>query len=224
MAYYIDLKSISLDTYSRKLSNAYLPPSRKILRENTEERFGYFKNLGINNIDELLKLLKKKDKFAELQKTGYFPGDHLTILLRELNSTLPKPTRLKDFVGIPPEVVACLEKIEIKDTFRLYDKIITPSARKKLSAETGIKENEILELTKLTDISRIKWAGATFARMLVDLGIDSAEKIANMNPEELHRKVNEHNRNKQIFKGTIGLNDMFVFVEAAKEVPVEIEY
>jgi metallo-beta-lactamase class B len=41
-----------------------------------------------------LKKIIKKDKFAELLKIDCLSGDYLTILLRELNSMLPKPSNL----------------------------------------------------------------------------------------------------------------------------------
>jgi len=91
MGYYIDLEKLSIDDYRLKLESAYLPPSRILLKEKLEERFTYFKTLGISNVKDLMQLLKKKDTFSQLSKQDVFAGDYLTILLRELNSTLPKP-------------------------------------------------------------------------------------------------------------------------------------
>ena len=76
-----------------------------ILKEKLGERFGYFKNMGVNNVRELIQLLKKKEKLAELSKIDCFSGDYLTILLRELNSTLPKPNKLTDFVEISKDTI-----------------------------------------------------------------------------------------------------------------------
>ena len=67
MGYYIDLEKITVEDYRTKLESAYLPPSRMILRERLDERFGYFKSIGIKNIKELIQILKRKDKFTELQ-------------------------------------------------------------------------------------------------------------------------------------------------------------
>lgn len=224
MGYYIDLKEISIDNYKKKLESAYLPPSRKILKERQNERFDYFKVIGIKNIKDLILLLRKKDKLTELQKIGFFSGDYLKILLRELNSMLPKPNKIDEFSGISVETIARLEKIGIKNTLKLYDRIITPKERKELGKITGITDSDILELTKLTDLSRIKWVGTTFARMLYDLGTDTVEKASKADPDELHKQINRINKEKNIYKGQIGLNDIKIFVNAAKEVPLEIEY
>lgn len=224
MGYYIDLEKISIDEYRLKLESAYLPPSRMILKDKPEERFRYFKNFGIKNVKELLQLLKKKDKFAELQKVDCLSGNYLTILLRELNSTLPKPNKIADFAGISRETVNKLASRGITNTEKLYDLIITNDKRHDLALSTGIKDSDILELSGLTDLSRIKWVGATFARMLYDLGIDTAEKASKSDPVDLHFRINELNKSNSIFKGHIGLNDIKIFVNAAKEIPFDIEY
>jgi len=224
MGYYIDLEKITIDNYRTKLASAYLPPSRMILKEKLDERFGYLKSIGIKNVKELIQLLKKKDKLAELLKIDYFSGDYLTILLRELNSTLPKPNKLADFTGISKNAIDKLEKIGIKNTEKLYDKVIKKSDRQKLADSTGIDYQDMLELTKLSDLSRIKWVGATYARMLYDLGVDTVEKVSKSDPNDLHTRINQFIKEKNIFKGQIGLNDIKILIEAATEIPLEVEY
>ena len=224
MGYYIDLEKITIDDYRTTLESAYLPPSRMILKDRLDERFGYFEGIGIKNVKGLIQILKKKDKFAELSKVDCLSGDYLTILLRELNSTLPKPNKIADFTGISKDTVGRLEKVDIKNTEKLYNKVVTKSDRQKLADSTGINDRDILELTKLTDLSRIKWVGVTFARMLYELGIDTVEKASKSDPTDLHAKINQLNKEKGIFKGQIGLNDIKIFVNAAKEIPLEIEY
>lgn len=224
MAYHINLAAITIDTYRTKLETAYLPPSRKILRERLDERFGHFKSMGISNVNELLIHLKKKGKMEELAKIDCFSGNYLTILLRELNSTLPRPNKIIDFQGIPDEVVKRLEAIGITNTIKLYPAITTPKARAGLSKTTGVPDEQILKLASLTDLSRIRWVGSTFATMLYDLGICSVEMAAKANPELLHRQLNELNIKKNYFRGHIGLNDIRVFVAFAGDVPVEVEF
>ncbi len=224
MGYYIDLEKISVDNYRTKLKTAYLPPSRMVLKERLDERFGYFKGQGIKNIKELIQILKKKDKFSELQKVECLSGDYLTLLLRELKSTLPKPNKIRDFTGISKETIAKLENAGIKNTVKLFDKVINPVSRKKLATDMKIDESEILELTKLTDLSRIKWVGPTFSRMLYDLGVDTVDNVAKADPVDLHERVNQLNKEKNIYKGHIGLNDIEIVVDVAKDVPMDIEY
>jgi len=224
MGYNIDIEKISIDDYRIKLESAYLPPSRLILKDKLDERFGYFKSIGIKNVKGLIQLLKKKDKLAELSKVDFLSGDYLTILLRELNSTLPKPNKLSDFIEIAKDTIESLDKIGITNTEKLYDMIVKKSDRQKLADSTGIKYHDVLELTKLADLSRIKWVGVTYAQMLFDLGVDTVEKVSASDPIDLHSRINKMIKEKNIFKGAIGLNDVRILIESASEVPLEVEY
>lgn len=224
MGYYIDLEKITIKDYQKKLESAYLPPSRMILKEKLDERFEYFENTGIKNVKELIQLLNKKDKFAELSKINCLSGDYLTILLRELNSTLPKPNKITDFIEIAKLTISSLEKIGITNTEKLYNKVIKKSDRQKLADSTGIKYQDILELTKLSDLSRIKWVGVTYAQMLYNLEVDTVEKVSESDPIDLHARINQMIKKKNIFKGAIGLNDVKILIESASELPLEIEY
>ncbi|MBK6979906.1 MAG: DUF4332 domain-containing protein [Cytophagaceae bacterium] len=224
MGYYIDLEKLSIDDYRLKLESAYLPPSRMMLKDNLEERFAYFKTLGISNVKDLILLLKKKDKFSEFTRQDVFAGDYLTILLRELNSTLPKPNKLADFLEIRAGAVSNLEKIGISNTEKLYNKVLSKSDRQNLSQATGINMEDLLTLTKLADLSRIKWVGVTYAQMLSDLGVDTVEKVSKSDPMDLHDRINRMIKEKNIFKGSIGLNDVKILIAAAGELPLDIEY
>jgi hypothetical protein len=224
MGYYIDLTSISIDSYKNKLQSSDLIPSRMILKENIEKRFEYFKSIEIKNIQELQQALKKKSTFSELIKVDCLSEDYLTILLREINSIHPKPNKLNEFTGVSTDVIDKLEKNGIKDTFKLFDKVKTPTTRKELAELTKINEPDILELTKLTDLSRIKWVGAMFARVLYEAGYDTVEKVTKADYNELYQKITFINKERNLYKGQIGLNDMKLCVAAAKEVPLEIEY
>lgn len=224
MGYYADLASISIDSYKTKLESAYLPPSRMILKERLDERFDHFKQIGINNVHELKQALKKKALFAEFSKIDCLSNDYLKILLRELNSIHPKPNKIKEFAGISSDTANQLEELGIKNTLTLFDKVRTAKSRKELAESAGISDSEVLELTKLTDLSRIKWVGVTFARMLYDIGIDTVEKASRADYIDLHKRINQINQEKNIYKGQIGLNDIKIFINAAKEVPLEIEY
>jgi hypothetical protein len=180
--------------------------------------------LGIKNVKGLIQLLKKKDKLAELSKVDFLSNDYLTILLRELNSVFPKPNKISDFIEIAKETIESLEKIGITNTENLYDKVVKKTDRQKLSDSTGIKYQDILELTKLADLSRIKWVGVTYVQMLYDLGVDTVEKVSLSDPIDLHARINQMIKEKNIFKGSIGLNDVKILIESASELPLDIEY
>jgi len=223
MGYYLDLKSLSPDDFKNRIVNGYLPPGRKILREDIDKRFGFFEQLEINDLDGLLKFLKSKNRVTELSNQDLFTEKYLKVLIREINSLHPTPNKLKEFTGIEKSYIEKIESHGFKNTQQLYDHVLTSHKRLMLSKKTGIPLEIILELTRLTDLSRIKWTGPTFATMLLEAGIHSVKEAAMAVPETLHRELNQINKEKKIFRGSIGLNDVRIFIQAASDLPMEIE-
>jgi hypothetical protein len=224
MGYYIDLTSISIDEYRERLRVGDLLPSRLVLKKHLDERFYFFSKMGIRNLTELQKSLKKKAIVSEILQSELFDEEYIAILLREINSLQPKPNKIKEFPYVSGSTVSALDAIGIKDSFDLFSWVKTSENRRELAQQTGIAEVEIARLTKLADLSRIRWTGATFANALLEAGFDSAEKVSKANYEELHRCLLQLNEKKNLFKGKIGLHDLKLCVDAAKEVSLEIEY
>jgi hypothetical protein len=150
--------------------------------------------------------------------------DYLVILKREIASSQPKPVNLSEFPGIREDAVNRLERQGIKNTLQLFPHIQTETKRRELSKETGIPNEIIFELTKLTDVCRIKWVGANFARLLVDSKWDTVSKVSHADYEEVYGVLMRINEEKNYFKGKFGQNDMKLCVAAAKKVPDAIQF
>ena len=224
MGYYIDLNKISIDQYKNELKSMDLIPSWMILRTNLDAHFDKIKNHNILKLDALKKRLKTKEKVKEFSKLSRIPENYLIVLRRVINGIHPKPNRLKDFIGVRPEVADKLEKIGIKNTLQLYDEILTKKKRDQLSKITGISKGNISRLSKLTDLSRIRWVGNTFAYVLLEAGYESAEEVAKEDYTKLYKTLKQLNKEREIYKGNIGEHDMKLCVEAAKKLDFDIEY
>ena len=224
MGYYIDLKNISLGEYKEILKSADLIPSRMVLKENIDDIFDAINTQKIENVDELQKALKNKNKLQDFSKQSGIPEDYLRILIREVNGYRQRPNKVRDFPGVSENVILKLEILGIKNTLQLFDKILTPQSRNELSGQTGISERELLKLAKLTDLSRIRWVNHTFAYVLLEAGYDTAEKVADADYKALYETVKTLNEEREIYKGHIGVHDMKLCVEAAEDVSLEIEY
>ncbi len=222
--YYIDLKAIPLADYAKELEQAELIPSRKILKQDIQQRFECLNRQGIKNLNDILVALKTPQKIKEFAQKSNLPEEYLVILKREIASSQPKPVNLKDFPGIPQDVIQKLEAHSIMNTKQLFGFVQTDSDRQELGIKTKISSNEILELTKLTDVSRIKWVGANFARLLVDSECDTVDKVTNADYTNLYNELMKINEEKQYFRGKFGLNDMKLCVIAAQSVPKAIKY
>lgn len=94
-----------------------------------------------------------------------------------------------------------------------------------LAKQNQIAYEDILELTKLTDVARMKWVGPKFARLLVESEYDTVEKVANSNYEELYHALVRTNEETGIYKGKFGLEDMKTWVTVViQDVPQVIQY
>jgi hypothetical protein len=224
MGYYIDLKNISIDDYKEILRTADLLPSHMILTKNIDEMFNLIKKRKIENVEELRTALRSKNKLQDFSKHSGISEDYLKILIRNVNGYRQKPNRIKDFPGVSERAILMLEQLGIKNTLQLFDNILTQQSRDELSSQTEISERELLRLAKLTDLCRIRWVNHTFAYVLVEAGYDTAEKVADADYQELFEKVKKLNEEREIYKGSIGVNDMKRCVHAAKGLTFDIEY
>jgi hypothetical protein len=222
--YYIDLVSISLTEYEKELGQTELMPSRKLLQEDIKNRFACLSRHGIRNLIDILSVLKTPDKIKQFSKKSGLPEEYLAILKREIASRQPKPVNIKDFPGISKTAVKNLELIKIKNTKQLFDFVKSKEDRQDISKKTGISYKEILELTKLTDVCRIRWVGANFARLLVDSPSDTVEKVSKADYAVLYDILMKINEDKKYFKGKFGRHDMKLCVDDASKVPDAIRY
>lgn len=81
-----------------------------------------------------------------------------------------------------------------------------------------------MELVKLTDLSRVKWIGPIFARIFLDSGADTVEKLSKSNAEQLFNDLVKVNSEKKYTKGNFTVNDIRLCINVAKDVPRAIEY
>ena len=224
MGYYIDLKEININKYKKILKTADLLPSWKILEEDIDKNLDIIKKQGVQNLDELLKTLKDKSNIQRFSKQSGLPENYLAVLKRVINGYRPKPNKIKDFSCIAEDSVLTLQKLGFKNTFQLYKEILTAKKRAELSNITGISKNEIIKLTKLSDLSRIRWVNHTFACVLLEAGFDTAEKVAHADYKKMYKTIKKLNEEKDMYKGNIGEHDMKLCVESAQGLNFEIEY
>ncbi len=216
MGYHIDLKSISIDKYKEVLKSTNLIPSRMILKENTSNNLDIIKSHNIQNLEVLQKTLRDKNKLQELSKKFGISVRFLEVLRVEINGYLRKPNRIKDFSCIDEGIVLGLEKLGLKNTMKLYEEVLTKEKRNELSNKTGISKKDIMQLTKLTDLSRIRWVNHTFAYVLLEAGYDTVEKVANADYMQMYEVIKKLNEERKIYNAHIGANDMKLCIQSAK--------
>ena len=102
------------------------------------------------------------------------------------------PFKLRDFRGIPPEVIGKLEARHIKNAEQLLIAGRTKEQRSVLAREAGISEAVLLELVKLSDLARLPGVKGIRARLYYDAGVEYIEKMAGWEPEALRIMVTKY--------------------------------
>ncbi len=199
-------------------------PSWKVLGEDIDKNLDIIKKHDISNLDELLIALKDKSKIQEFSKLSGLPAKYLEVLKRVVNGYRQKPNRIRDFSCISEDIFHRLEKSGLKNTLKLYDKVLTSEKRNEFSKKTGISQREMLKLAKLTDLSRIRWVNHTFAYVLLESGYDTVEKVAKADYKELYTNIKQLNEERKIYNAHIGERDMKMVIEFAQGLDFEIEY
>jgi hypothetical protein len=223
--YYLDFNTFSLEKFKNRLSSTSLPPSHHILLEDIDGRFTALESLGIENLAQLQAALKTKSKVRAISEQTDLPLDYLTVLRREVNSYYPKPVKLMDFPDVDLAIVGKLEGLGIMNSLQFFPLIITPESRAELATQQQIKPEQILELTQLTDLVRLKWVGPKFARLLQQSSYNTVEKIAQSDYRELYQELMRIKESVGIYKGLFGLEDMKRWVNIyVQDVPVVIQY
>ena len=101
------------------------------------------------------------------------------------------PFKLQEFRGINPEIVEKLKAIQIRTADQMLTAGKTKKSRSELAQKTGVAESDLLELVKLSDLSRLPGVKGIRARLYYDAGIDCVEKMASWEPEALRLMVSK---------------------------------
>lgn len=223
MSYSIDFSKVTLEEYKKDIQKKSFIPSRQILKDKVDIHFSAFEKAKIRNIEELLSIICNKKSKEELLKDKNISEEYLTVLIRELKSIQSKPLKLSEFNWISKSIINSIEKAGISNTKILYERLAKADERKQFSKIAGVDEKEILELLKLSDLTRIQWVNPTFAHVLYAAGFDTVWKVSKADYEDLYKKITLKNEEMKLYKGKIGLNDMKLCIEAAKSIDAEIE-
>ena len=133
------------------------------------------------------------------------------------------PFKLRDFRGVHPDFIAALDAQHIKNADQLLIAGRTRQQRSSLARVTGIPEDALFELVKLSDLARLPGVKGIRARLYYDAGVDSVEKMAGWDPEPLRLMVTEYVE-KTGFDGTPPLpKEVSSTIANAKKLPRIVE-
>ncbi len=103
-----------------------------------------------------------------------------------------QPFKLRDFMNVSPDSLQRLEAVGVSNVDQMISKCRTHNQREELSKRTGVSVGELLELAKLSNLSRLGAVKSVRARLYYDAGIDTIQKMSELSGEELRRITAEH--------------------------------
>jgi len=217
-AFGIKLQNISLKKFQNLLKEKELSKSRRLVLEKIDKRFTILENEGINNLEELLDLLKSKSKIENFSRQSSIPVDYLTILKREAGGYQTKAVALQKFPGIEGAIIDKLKKVGIKQSKQFFEQAQSHAQRKLLSKITLVPEKVLLELFKMCDLARIWGVGPVFTRLLLAAEIDSVEQFINMDIPSMYEALMKLNKDKDLNAGHFSQKDLEACVEMSREL------
>ena len=134
------------------------------------------------------------------------------------------PFPLKNFVEVDPKHIERLATMGIRSADEILEAGCTPEGRRRLAEESGVPPESVLEVVKLSDLARIRGIKGIRARLYHDAGVDTLEKMAAWDPEEMRAMLVEWVE-RTGFQGIAPLPKEALFsVEEAKRLPLIVEY
>ena len=135
-----------------------------------------------------------------------------------------KKCNLKEFLGVNHQHTQALRKEGVVTPEHMLKVGRTAEDRKNLAEKTGVPLDAVLELVKLADLSRIVGLKRKRARLYYDAGLDTLDRIAQRDPEEMQRMFVEFVE-RTGFDGTPPPASEAAFaVKLAKYLPRIVEY
>ena len=131
---------------------------------------------------------------------------------------------IKEIEGIGPTYAQKLADANIQTSADLLESGKTPNGRQELAEKTGISTKLILEWVNLADLMRIKGVAEEYSDLLEEAGVDTVAELARRNPENLHAKILEANKEKKLVRRPPPHEMVANWIEQAKKLPRIIEY
>ena len=132
--------------------------------------------------------------------------------------------KIMEIEGIGPSYAEKLESAGMKNSDDLLETGKTPQGRKDIAEKTGISSKLILEWINLCDLIRIKGVGEEYSDLLEEAGVDTVVELSHRNAENLQKKMQEVNEEKNLVRKTPTIDQVTAWVEEAKTLPRVIEY
>jgi len=153
-------------------------------------------DINLEDLKDFIHSTKKGQKNLLLGLSGvfeYLGKEELQTAARQMRSEMlkkeRKPMKLRDFLGVDHELIRALKEIGVHDAHQLLKTCPTPESRHTLADELYVSYQELLELVKMADLSRMFAVKAVRTRLYLESGYDTLDKLASSDAMTLHHAM-----------------------------------
>jgi predicted flap endonuclease-1-like 5' DNA nuclease len=132
--------------------------------------------------------------------------------------------KLSDIEGIGETYAAKLKEADVTTIEKLLDIGCEKKGRKEVSKKSGISEKQILNWVNRADLSRVKGISTQYADLLECAGVDTVPELAQRNAENLFKKMEEVNAEKNLVRKPPSLSGVEDWISQAKALPRKVNY
>ncbi len=192
------------------------------------------RNAKAEDLKEFTDIFEKEQKksarsvlYALIQYYKSISNDKMALKaqqLRKPRKTKKAPFSLKQMLDISPTFIEKLAKMGIKTANQMIETGKTRSQRESIAKKAEIPYEIILELVKLSDLSRVGYVRTKFTRLFYNAGIETPTELSKWDVTELRKYLNEYIE-KSGWEGIAPYpSDLSNYIQNAKGLPQIIEY
>jgi len=126
--------------------------------------------------------------------------------------------------GIAAAKAAKLQNAGVRSVNALLKKGADPKGRKEIAEKSGFSEAQILDWVNMADLFRIKGISTQYSELLKAAGVDTVKELAQRNPENLYKAMQEVNAQKRLVRLLPAQKAVASWVQQAKSLPRAVHY
>lgn len=132
----------------------------------------------------------------------------------------PQPSLpLSKLRGLSTLLRVALKARRITNCDQLLAAAAVSPARRRLCAEAGLDQDELLRLVLRADMARVNGIGAVFGMMLEELDITDVPTLAAADPALLHARLRSYNEQERIARRSPTPEEVESWVAQARRLP-----
>ncbi|MFZ1430737.1 MAG: DUF4332 domain-containing protein [Geminicoccaceae bacterium] len=126
---------------------------------------------------------------------------------------------ISTLADVPREVQRALKVYGISTCAKLLTTAGSAAQRAALADVTRVPLENLTALVNQADLRRINGLGTGFSRLLLDAGIVGVATLAEQDEADLHRRLHQHNRAKDMLRRAPNLDEVTSWIGQARSLP-----